>query len=145
MFCRTSRAVLAAGWFATGLLLVSGCGGSRGPTTGRVLFDDGTPVQSGSIEFRERDSEDRFASRIERDGAFTPTSTDGQTGLPPGDYDVVVVQIILTEDLALAAHQHGGTVQRKYADYYTSGLRIQIEPDDTDPIEIVVAATDDNE
>ena len=40
------------------------------------------------------------------------------------DSEVVVVQIVLTEDLAADLHTHGRTVPRRYADYYTSGLRV---------------------
>nr|WP_271872389.1 carboxypeptidase regulatory-like domain-containing protein [Rubripirellula sp.] len=115
-----------------------GCGKSVGPTSGVVRFDDGTPVTSGSIEFRRLNDKSRFASRINPQGMFQPTSQEGEIGLPPGAYEVVVVQIVLTEDLALEAHSHGNTVPRRYADYYTSGLKINIAPNQTKRIEIVV-------
>jgi len=53
------------------------------------------------------------------------------------------VQIVLTEDLALEAHTHGNTVPRRYADYYTSDLKVDIAPDHTKRIEIVVPADAD--
>ncbi len=106
---------------------------------GQVSFDDGTPVQSGSIEFRRVSYGDRYAARIAKDGRFRLKSTDGTIGLPPGEYEIVVVQIVLTEDLAAEDHQHGNTVPRKYADYYTSGLRTKIEAGKTDGLNIVLA------
>jgi hypothetical protein len=69
---------------------------------------------------------------------FQPTSLDDEVGLPAGAYEVVVVQIVLTEDLALEAHTHGNTVPRRYADYYTSDLKVDIAPNQTKRIEIVV-------
>ncbi|MDM4019358.1 carboxypeptidase-like regulatory domain-containing protein [Roseiconus lacunae] len=128
-----------------GLLLTSllfglvGCGQPVGPTSGRVTFSDGAPVRSGSIEFRSTVDRQRYASRIETDGSFHPTSQDGEVGLPPGTYDVVVVQIVLTEDLAKKAHTHGGTVPRRYADYYTSGLTVEVS-EQTETVDIQVDA-----
>ena len=131
------RSVLACGLIIS-VLTMAGCGGPVGPTSGFVKFTDGTPVTSGSIELRRRTDRERFSSRIGVDGSFQPVDKDGRVGIEPGNYEVVVVQIVLTEDLAKEAHTHGGTVPRRYADYYTSGLRIEIESGDTDPIEITV-------
>ena len=137
MLNRTGRGFLLT---ATLLLLIAGCGTSSGPTSGVVRFDDGTPVTSGSIEFRRLSDKARFASRIDPQGMFQPTSLDGEVGLPVGAYEVVVVQIVLTEDLALEAHTHGNTVPRHYADYYTSDLKVDIAPNQGRRIEIVVSS-----
>ncbi|TWT89468.1 hypothetical protein Pla52n_67560 [Stieleria varia] len=51
----------------------------------------------------------------------------------------------MTEDLAKEAHTHGNTVPRRYADYYTSGLEIEIPQDQTKPIEIVIAQDSDGQ
>jgi transposase len=48
-------------------------------------------------------------------------------------------QIVLTEDLAIEQHQHGHTVSRRYADYYTSDLKYTVAENQTGPIEITVA------
>lgn len=115
-----------------------GCGTVVGPRSGTVHFDDGTPVMSGSIEFRRTSDKERFASRISPEGTFYPASQDGEVGLPPGSYEVVVVQIVLTEDLAKESHAHGNTVPRRYADYYTSGLSVEIAVEQTEPVRIVL-------
>lgn len=119
-------------------LCVVGCGKPTTPSAGFVQFIDGEPVQSGSIEFRSLDDRASFASRLSPDGGFTLTDKDGAENLPVGDYEVVVVQIVLTEDLAAEAHQHGRTVPRRYADYYTSGLTFSNQADRTAPIEIAL-------
>ncbi|KAA1261904.1 hypothetical protein LF1_44650 [Rubripirellula obstinata] len=123
-------------------ILVSGCGSPVGTYEGRVLFDDGSPVQSGSVEFRSLADGSRYASRIAADGKFALTDQDGDVGCPPGDYEVVVVQIVLTEDLAAEAHDHGHTVPRRYADYYTSGLRVTNAKDSELPLSITLETSD---
>ncbi|MGB7329091.1 MAG: carboxypeptidase regulatory-like domain-containing protein [Rubripirellula sp.] len=124
--------------------LLCGCSNPAGNHDGVVAFDDGTPVQSGSIEFRSLADGSRYASRIASDGSFSLTDQDGEPACPPGDYEVVVVQIVVTEDLAAEDHQHGRTVPRRYADYYTSGLRAtNAENFDSDsPIRITLETSD---
>ena len=41
-----------------------------------------------------------FASRVNNRGVFHPANINGKIGLPVGTYEVVIVQIVLTEDLA---------------------------------------------
>lgn len=127
-----------ASFIAVQLVAVAGCGKFSGLTEGIVKFDDGSPVTSGSIEFRRVTDKKRFASRIAADGSFQPTSLDGTIGLPAGTYEVVVVQIVLTEDLAIEAHTHGHTVPRRYADYYTSDLSVEVFENQVEPIKIVI-------
>lgn len=131
-------------WLSTivGVLLccaslgVVGCGKAALPSLGKVQFTDGEPVRSGSIEFRNLSDRSSYASRIAVDGGFTLIDKDGIATLPAGDYEVVVVQIVLTEDLAAEAHEHGRTVPRRYADYYTSGLEFSSQADRKSPIMI---------
>ncbi len=113
---------------------MSGCGGDSLPATGIVRFSAQEPVQSGSIEFRSRLGGLRYASRIGSDGSFLLTDQDGEASFPPGEYEVVVVQIVLTEDLAADAHHHGRTVPRRYADYYTTDLHFSNAVNRTEPI-----------
>ena len=131
-----SRDVLRAG-IATLLLLVAGC---QPPLTGGgiVMFADNEPVQSGSIEFRDQTDRTTYAGKINRDGRFWLFDQDGAPGIPAGQYDVVVVQIVLTEDLALSDHTHGRTVPRKYADYFTSGLTATVEEGSAKPIRVIL-------
>lgn len=104
---------------------------------GQVVFEDGSPVAAGSIEFRDIEDGELFASRI-KGGWFQPENKKGKLGLPPGDYEIVVVQVVLTEDLAKAAHSHGNTVPRRYADYHTSGLEATIGEGQTDGLKVVL-------
>lgn len=136
-----SRYATRSALFPIGALIVLttvGCGSPAGPTSGVLRFDDGTPVTSGSIEFRSLRNGQRFASRISTEGEFHPANQDQEMGLPPGSYEVVVVQMVLTEDLVKEAHTHGNTVPRRYADYYTSDLKVDIAEGVTTPIELMV-------
>lgn len=116
------------------LVLCAGCSPGGPSPNGLVRFDDGEPVRSGSVEFRSVDSGARFAGRIGDDGRFRLQDQQGKPIFPPGEYEVVVVQIVVTEHLAAEMHQHGRTVPRHFADYYTSGLRVTNDAQRTEPI-----------
>jgi len=117
-----------------------GCNSRIGPTAGMVKFEDGSPVQAGKIEFRSIANGSRYSSRIDLEGRFQPSDPDRRLGLPSGVYEVVVVQLVLTEDLKAEDHQHGQTVPRRYADYYTSGLQVEVAEDQTSDIEVILAS-----
>ena len=124
-------------------MALTGCAYSIGPTKGIVRFQDGSCLTSGSIEFRNITDGTCFASRVNNRGVFHPTNINGKIGLPVGTYEVVIVQIVLTEDLAKKDHSHGHTVPRRYADYNTSGLQVTVEDNQVKPIEIAIR--DDSE
>jgi hypothetical protein len=116
------------------IVCLVGCNSSHESANGFVKFSNGEPVQSGSIEFRSLTDSKQYASRIESNGAFALTDENGDLRCPPGDYEVVVVQIAPTEDLAAELHTHGRTVPRRYADYYTSGLKVTKKENQTEPL-----------
>lgn len=123
------------------IFLVALCGCSRSgqvPVAGRVVFDDGEPVRTGRIEFRGREQRVRATGSLDNEGFFRLQSDDGADGLPPGEYDVVVVQLVIVEKRSLAEHGHGRQLPRRYADYYTSGLTASIPPQGATDLELVV-------
>lgn len=124
------------------LLCFPGCG-SESVTEGFVRFESGIVVQSGKVEIRSLDAANRYAGRIQPDGSFELKNGSGTLGVPPGEYEAVVVQVVMTEDLALEHHEHGETVPRRYADYYTSDLRVTVTEGQTEPIEIVLQEDED--
>jgi hypothetical protein len=130
------RNLITQNWWVGFVVILAtlGCSASGPPPRGIVRFEDGQPVQSGSIEFRALETGERFAGRISSDGSFELQDKAGDLSFPQGEYEVVVVQIVLTEDLASESHEHGRTVPRRYADYYTSGLRVTNPSDRTDPL-----------
>lgn len=122
------------------VVTLTGCS-SQHPATGIIEYTDGDPVQSGSIEFRSLETGARYAGRIASNGTFALRDQDGNESLPPGEYEMVVVQIVMTEDVAAADHDHGQTVPRRYADYYTSDLRYSNQADRTDSIRVELDPT----
>lgn len=143
MICRSSRSAFLVSIAAT-VLLCAGCNRSSGTYRGVVKFEDGSSVRSGSIEFRSLDDGSRYASRIASAGGFQLTDQEGDFGCPPGEYEVVVVQIVWAEDLPADAHEHGHTVPRRYADYYTSDLRVVV-PEQFDELLSVELEIDEDE
>ncbi len=121
------------------VLLCAGCSSSQlAPSVGTVSFADGEPVRAGSIEFRATSDGARYSSRIGASGEFELMDAEGRKGINPGNYDVIVLQIVLTEDLSIEEHDHGHTVPRRYADYYTSDLKYTVDANKPDRIKVVV-------
>lgn len=121
------------------LLAEIGCSGSEAPTVpvkGTVTLRDGTAVQTGTVEFNATEGDWTARGTIQPDGTFyLSTFTDGD-GAVPGTHDAVVVQLIATEDLPLHQHDHGPTVDPKYAHYDRSGLQYFVSSDSENQISV---------
>lgn len=67
------------------LLFCSGCNDQQ-PLTGKVTFDDGSPVTVGTVVF----SSDKVQSFgvIKPDGTYSVSTSQTNDGLPPGTYTV---------------------------------------------------------
>lgn len=130
------------GVFAAALICTcNGCGGPvLLPVSGRVVFSDGEAVRTGRIEYSSTTSPARAMGVIDDSGQFELVTPDGYKGLPAGEYDVIVVQLVITEDLSLADHDHGRSVPIKYADYTSSDLTATISEENASSQEIVVEA-----
>ena len=116
-----------------------GCGGPTiYPVAGNVVFSDGEVVQNGKIEFRSTEGPWRAMGDLDTKGRFRLRTMEGDDGLPAGTYDVVVLQIIMTEDLSISQHNHGRPVPARYADYFTSGLRTTVSADNSEAITITI-------
>ena len=122
-------------------LSVVGCGPDRPetyPTKGRVLFDDGTPVMTGTIELLSEEFGETASGRIEDDGSFVLGTFDEQDGACSGRHDVVVIQMIINDGVTTHNRDHGPAVDPIYATYETSGLAVEIEPVEQNDIEVTV-------
>lgn len=123
------------------LATISGCSGGGVEVNGVVRFADGEPVRSGRIEIRHAESRRRGMGTIDEEGRFRLAEMDGGHRFDPGEYDAIVVQMIVTEDLAFEDHGHGRMVPRRFADYDTSGLAVTVDDDPAQPIELVIGST----
>ncbi len=121
------------------MMCAIGCGGpTRIDAHGYVVFADGEPVKNGRIEFRSTTDKWRGTSEIDTAGHFRLMGDLGEKGIPAGEYEAIVVQLIITEDLSLAEHGHGRPVPRRYADYYTSGLKLAVSLENSNNLKVIL-------
>lgn len=111
------------------LLFASGCG-DGGPRTypipGKAAFEDGTPVESGSIVFQiELDGKPVPARGMVKDGAFTLTTFKPNDGIVAGEHAVSLRGLPPAE----GAKPPANPIPAKYGDFGTSGLKATVAPD----------------
>lgn len=124
-------------------LLMVGCSETTiqtWPVSGRVVLADGTPVQTGTVEFSTEGGEYTARGSIEKDGSFRLSTFNEGDGAVAGEHLAVVVQLIVTEDLPIHKHDHGPTVDPRFAHYLRSGLQFTVRPDTNNEFEVVVEA-----
>ncbi len=127
--------VARASLFAVALATVISCESGEPPTyptSGRVVLQNGQPVQAGSIEFSPVEGGSAARGRIESDGRFTLT-TGNRAGAIAGAHRIVIVQMTLGDVPASHAVKHRTSiVHKKYARFESSGLNRTVEPGDND-------------
>ena len=109
------------------VVAVPGCGSRRATVTGRVAYEDGTPVEAGSVigEATVGGKLVAVQGTIRKDGSFAWGGDREGDGALPGTYKVIVVPVSLSEYEV----EHGQTpaVDGKYAKYETSGLSFEVK------------------
>ncbi len=122
------------------LLFLNGCGdgiAKRYPASGVVRFPGGTPVRTGTIEI-SNGTRWTASGEIDREGKFSLTTVRSSDGAIPGDYRVVVRQVILTHRLPAAQHDHGELVHARYRDYASTTLKFTMPAAAKNDLEFVV-------
>ena len=134
------------------LCFLVGCG-SNGVTThpilGQLEFADGTKPNFGTVEFYNREHKLNARGKIAEDGTFTVGTYEPGDGAVTGTHSVVIIQltsnhlaakkeiIVKVDENASGIdhdHDHDGEheaelrLHRKYFDYRTSGLNIEVKP-----------------
>jgi hypothetical protein len=113
-------------------ICLAGCGRSSPktyPVTGKVHFPDGSPVMFGEIEFRSVDQGLIAQGKIARDGTFTVTTRGGGVGAVAGKHQVVINQVVVNHFNVHVVHDHGNLVDRRYSNYETTDLTVEVMPD----------------
>jgi len=109
---RLKSALLAA------MLAISGCGGNTA-VTGRVTFEDGTPLTVGEVILD--DGRNMGRGTIKPDGSFIIGFRTARGGIPAGTYRVAIYN-----------SDTGGpgkwAVSPKYVDPQKSGIVFEVEP-----------------
>lgn len=141
MFDYKSRLSSAALLSGLALFLCAGCGEVQPntyPASGKVTFSDGSIVRTGMVELESTDHKVTASGRIQQDGSFvlgTFTATDGAVA---GPHRAIVVQMIVNDGFVRHSVDHGAPVDALFGSYNTSPLKVQIIPDQTNAIELVV-------
>lgn len=126
------RRLLVLGAFGA----LAGCGPAGPavyPVTGVVVFADGSPVKSGTIEFEPADGGPAARGAIGPKGRFT-LQTGSQEGAVAGAHRVAVVQVFvldgITPEVRAAHSRHKAQiVHRRHARFDTSGLTREVRPE----------------
>lgn len=108
-----------------------GCGDGRPPaykTTGKVVFTNGTPVKTGTVELKSREHSIQARGTIGEDGQFVLSTYKEGDGAVAGTHDCVVVQMVIVEDLKQRNHGSYGVVNPRFASYHTAQLTCTVEP-----------------
>ena len=138
---------------ALALACFSGC--SQGekvyPVTGRVVFEDGVPADTGTIEFRSVDLGINARAKIQKDGSFQLTTHQPFDGAVAGKHQAIIVQHIIAEvptpqELVSPpgrtpkprVHRAHKIVAKKYSSYDSTPLEFIVEPSDNNVLEVKV-------
>jgi hypothetical protein len=100
-----------------------GCNGAAlGKVSGTVTRKDGTPLAKAELLARSNDTGKSGSGQTDAQGHYTLMTRDGSEGLPPGDYYVIVA-----EDLGGISNPRKPTIDGKYANGKTSGLKFSVK------------------
>ena len=121
--------------------LVAGCSNDRLPTyavQGQVVFSDGSPVRTGSIELKSVQHGVQARGDIASDGAFQLTTYAENDGAVEGVHKCVVVQLVMVEELANFKPSTEGVVDPRFGSYSTSDLECRISNSDVNRVKLTV-------
>lgn len=109
-----------------------GCGSGRYPVTGRVTYENGTPLDAGTV-IGEAKVDGKLVSvqgNIAKDGSFRWGTARPGDGAVPGSYRVLVMPVALG-DSELAAGKLPA-VDSKFTKFETSGITFEVKPADNE-------------
>jgi hypothetical protein len=109
--------------------LASGCGSGRYPVIGRVTYEDGSPVEAGTVigEAKVHGKAVGVQGNIEQDGGFRWGTARPGDGALPGNYRVIVVPVALGD--SELAEGKVPAVDGKFGKYETSGITFEVKPE----------------
>ncbi len=92
----------------------------------------------GTIETKSRDLGINARGKINSDGTFQLSTFNPMDGAVVGTHDCVVVQLVLAEELTTTGSTFG-VVDPKHNSYASSGLTIDVRPENNEVILEVTA------
>ena len=132
-------------WMVGCVVLLAGCT-SKGPETfpvkGKVLYQDGSPMKEGMVEFEsleEGEYKGRNArGKIEEDGSYFLSTEEEGDGAVVGKHRAIVREPYRDVDIFEGEKMPDPIIDRSYANYDTAGLEYVVEEKENE-IEIKVA------
>lgn len=111
------------------LLFVAGCGSSTAKVSGVVTLD-GNPLPTGNVAFHPVKEGPVATGSIDSSGRYALTIGANNTGIPPGDYVVVVVatRIVEPEPGSLKEPVPERLTPASYASKDTTPLKATLTP-----------------
>ncbi len=123
------------------LFVTAGCGQPRTPTypvTGRIVFDDGEPVRSGTIELESTTSPHTASGRIQDDGTFVLGTYASDDGAVAGTHRAIVVQLIISDGVSKHLKNHGRAVDPRFGRFETSGLTVEVAATESNAVSLTL-------
>lgn len=120
-----------------------GCGASQlttYPVSGIVLFEDGSPVRTGTVELESLDHRVTATGTIRDDGRFVLGTYSSDDGACSGEHRVIVVQMIINGGTLKHAKDHGHAVDPLFASYLSSPLTATVKEDEDNILKLTVTA-----
>ena len=118
-------------WQATLLgavaLVAGGCGSGRYPVTGKVLYEDGAPLEEGTVIAEMESGDERVMSQgdLSAGGVFKWGTARPGDGAKPGKYRVAVLPRALGDsELSQGLRP---AVDDKFTSFDTSGLEFEVK------------------
>src|SRR5437763_983238 len=109
------------------LALVAGCGSGRCSVTGMVTYEDGSPVESGTVVGKSAiDGQPVSVQGAIRNGAFSWGGAREGDGALPGHYEVAVMPPSLSE--YQVSQGMTPAIDGKFTKFETSGLTFDVKP-----------------
>ena len=110
-------------------LFLSGCGEKNVQFTGKVTFEDGTPVTGGTVIFESGSLQ--YDGRLQADGSYTLGGASEKSGLPYGSY---LISVVVPSD-----DDGKPVIAEKYGNSATSELTFEVKADGPKTLDIKVA------
>lgn len=137
--------VLHAGVSVIVCLAVLGCGESQIPTYpvfGTVVFEDGSPARTGTVELESLDHQLSATGTIREDGSFVLGTYKSNDGACAGQHRAIVVQLIINDGTVKHSKDHGKPVDPLFASYNTSPLTATVQAQESNSLMLIVKPRD---
>ncbi|HXG12998.1 MAG TPA: hypothetical protein VNK04_24790 [Gemmataceae bacterium] len=111
-----------------------GCGSSKYPVEGKVVWSDGTPARElagGMVVFESTETPRSARGEIKEDGSFRMVTERPNDGVAPGSYRVLVIQPEPDDSIRPRPPL---AMDTRYSAFETSGLTYTVQPGKNEPV-----------